>query len=425
MNSLQANEAESSFYGDIFHNLLEKGEVLKTSSGSALNGIIDSIWVWNRQLSECEVSVLFFTKNFAVDFSNTLSSAKTAGPFKLPSTLSIYADAWIYPYSTAGRQSIVSVPSENSQGGNIFELGIQGDRVAAGISTDINLPPPYNGNRSIVSWRSRVLSNKWSHVAMLYSGDALFTFVDGMIKEYVTYQTFAPILNDTVGKLVIGEGFDGLVANIRVTTGKIERTQGSQSLISPREFFQETVCHVRSLDGSSDLEVALETNEGVGQILFNTEGINGPLTLSQGVVWANASYDGATSPVQTDIVREQRPILTPSQIARVTVEAHSECGERRLLGGESFTLEVVESATQTPASTNVIDRNDGTYVMEYTIPKCGLHNVAVKYNGSTLTVPGASFTAELAPGQVSWNHSSRTLFDPTLKIVNFAYFKII
>eukprot|EP00959_Pyramimonas_sp_CCMP1952_P363361 7608941-Pyramimonas_sp.AAC.1 len=98
--------------------------------------------------------------------------------------------AWVWPYTVDGRQTIISRSAGAGVAGIAF--GIEDGGLTVGAYTGA-CPANERPNvkceayREVRSWRSKVHAETWQNVAVMYTGESYYFFVDGILTDFHEY----------------------------------------------------------------------------------------------------------------------------------------------------------------------------------------------------------------------------------------------
>ena len=133
MNYREMTEEEASFYSPVLNSTMYTGKV------TMMQGEVDDVWVYSRELSACEVAARYHTSEFAVDTDKVESpiDATLKLPlddlglnYRLNVTRAVTVSSWIYPYYTNVKQTILA-----SKGPHMA-LALDGDQLTFSVYTD-------------------------------------------------------------------------------------------------------------------------------------------------------------------------------------------------------------------------------------------------------------------------------------------------
>ena len=454
VNHKAATSAETSFYLPIMTEL-----VYDPSAGitGMPPGKLDDVWVYTRALSPCEVEARYFTSEYGVDGSE--GGMMTADLPPAQGTLTV--SAWVFPYyneptngKTFGAQTIVG----NAE---TFSLGLEEDRLVMSVLVGCKVMEGFQSTstpmatrarrellfglpnmtksqfqdgrmprsicsqaRQAVSWKARVMSGRWSHVAVSYTGSDFFFYVDGVLMDRHYYETNVPIATTirddssrpsttkpVTGTLLAQESLTNLdhpalhlPLDVRRFNGVIYNLEISDPLYK-QAFVVKGMAQCPPKDRTLyGLGVAsFDLNAGIGDTAVGFGSTSTMQTIA-GVapLYVNASYDDITSRQSTTITGPEKSGRNSSADGIYTITSHTSCQKKRLIGGDVYEVTMTNASGTYDAT--VKDTNDGNYHVSYAAGSqlhCGAYTTNVKLAGSDLT----SFPTVITPAETNRNMS--------------------
>eukprot|EP00898_Chlorokybus_atmophyticus_P000295 jgi/Chlat1/1266/Chrsp115S00763 len=372
-----------------------------------LNIRMDELRIYSRALNDIEIQAQYYTNQYAIDF--TLDPSVTVSSEASFPTESFTVEAWIYPYSTAGPQAILAKPL--ADGHSSVAFGIHDDRVYLAVYTDCDCQP-CEVYREVASWRATVLEGMWQHIAASYiftpDGATFFFYVDGILKDKQMIMDEARAIVFSDAPLLIGQEFpegspeetkrfNGLITGVGITDEALRGDEHDVDMsdlpagfmpdglasagFTPAFLMKERVrCPGRishfgwatpESSPTSPMRSDYMTHywamtEGDGPSVgdfpaFYSADI-APLIMSNGNLWANASYDDLTFAAATELVGPALISVESGTFALFTITARTKCYARRLNGGEDFSvIATLAGSDNIATAAGIYDSQDGTY----------------------------------------------------------------
>ena len=393
VNAEAADAVTAALYATHFEALLATGVVM-----DGLTGAVADVRVFQRALTACDVGQLFATREFGLDVSK--SAVAPSASVSVPADLSFTVEAWVFPHATSDYQTLFSIAGEMNgtvQGPTMWAMGLHRSYLSLEMSAPCSVEPC---SSFLEAHGAIVLPDRWSHVAVSFSGQHAFFYVDGCFKSFVTYSGAPPTgggrkqvqlrIGDeaTQGEYlelfyepVESRPFDGIVYDVRVTDG----------VKSHEDVAADAACAPRAAQES---EWYAHLNEGAA-----STAAGGAVTVPSHNLWTNATSDAPTDLSLTKIQGTGGSIGFPDGADAYVVTSYSACGKQRMAGGDGYTVTMVhtEDASATMDAT-VVDTDDGNYHVSYADVRASLRCGAYTSVLSSGAEVVAAWTTSIAPG---------------------------
>ena len=386
---------------------------LKTdSTWSNATGIVDDIRVYDRELSSDEVNAMYYTNGYALFLTGMMEPAATFeladGALQQPFSLSM----WVYPHDVEGVLPIAGQVEGDAPG---FVFGMEDGHLYINIRLPACAPEPCTTERVAMAINSRLHNSRWHHVKVHYSGTTATIAVDGIVTDVVTFPTSVfPMPSDqplALGGIVAAEdthtSFAGLVYDVKMET---------MSPSSPA--YSDASCCTKG--ATEDGSFFFSLDEGAGMTAYSTKDDGSLVLASPAIVptapycskWVNGSFDDATfadaSTIDAGIIPDN-PETVLTAVGGVetcsVITARSECGFKRLLGGDTFDVAFSDPSFEITQQT---DLGNGAYLVCYRNPVCGSYNVSMLLGGEEFRV----VDVEVIPGEIDPANSLVEIVDP-------------
>jgi hypothetical protein len=395
-----ADDVTAALYAAHLEALLATGVVM-----DGLAGAVADVRVFQRALTACDAAALFNTRAFGLDVSK--SPLTPSASISIPADLSFTVEAWVFPHATSDFQTLFSIAGEKTgaagaQAPTLWAMGLHRSYLSLEMSAPCAVEPC---SSFLEAHGAIVLPDRWSHVAVSFSGEHAFFYVDGCFKSFVAYSGAPPTGGSRKQvELLIGaeatqgdylslfyqpvesRPFNGIVYDVRVTDGvKAHEQVAADATCAPR--------------AAQAAEWYAHLNEGA---LFTAAG--GAVTVPAHNLWTNATADAPTALALTKISGTGGSIGFADGADAFVVTSYSACGQQRMAGGDAYTVTMVHtedaSATMDAA---VVDTADGNYHVSYAAVRaalgCGAYTSVLSAGADvvkawrTSIAPGASVRA--------------------------------
>ncbi|UPQ99796.1 hypothetical protein HOP50_04g31050 [Chloropicon primus] len=362
-------------------------EPLKTLfSGTTLLAGLDAtlaeVWLFDRTLTAEEVDARYKVDDQAVDLSKTPVYLGLPGESSFPQVSSF--EFWVKP-AAFDTESVLLRTSN-------FEIGFSGTPGSGGsLRAVVNVSESGCTCTSCLayeehtSWKATLMPNTWAHVGIGITGKTMLFFVDGILVDEVTFQdaqalsTYSALDGDDF--LAVGEDFDGLLYDIRLSTA------------AKKSSSYRTTTQCPTTEESGDIYFPLNT--GFSGEYDAQSGVR--VRIPQKSAWTDASFDDATYLPATSFYGPGLTQATSGTPGRFTITANTACLRKRKGGGDNFEVEFQSSADGTKTTMSALDDNDGNYHVSYLGLQCGTHQMSVSSNGTLVQ----AFTVDVAPSSTS------------------------
>jgi hypothetical protein len=316
------------------------------------------------------------------------------------------ATAWVYPYTLEGAeltQTILSKPMDGGFAG--LNFGISGGGLYAAVYHGTCLADEQpnmkcSNYREVFSWKSKVTCDKWQHVAVMYLGDAFYFFVDGLLTDFVEYDSMK-LFAESEEPLYVGRGMAADAESVVLGAPSDERLFNglihSVALYDHANFTQAdmqamVMCPVHGLQ--EGLVAYLLLDEGVGFRAhdFAVGGVYGEAELHAAPLvpalefWTNSTcgtYGAAFE--MSHLTGTDLEETVAGETSHFTVELYDACGYKRRTGGDDVRVAIVGPlhTTQedcyawdgTQCTIGVEDQGDGSYAVEFHLTMAGFYKV--------------------------------------------------
>jgi len=379
MTSMQGSVAVA----QVLQPLLENGVV-----GKNFSGMVDTVWFYTRALKPCEVAARYFTSTYAVDASKVPDGhvVKVDLPEDHPYADAFTVSAWVYPHSTDNFQTMLTTDL-NGKGGDVslYKTGVtvglweHSDCVCPNTCPNTTSEPKHSAYKQVTSWRSRVPSESWSHVALTFAKEvsagasALYLYIDGMLHDVQSLEGTADFIPAGAATLFLFPDFDGMFYDFKLS-GPVESyvVKNDTQCAETGEFSED--------------ELYLGLNEGAGDVALTTgAGIQAIVSGLTGMV-VNHSYYDKTFPQVCTVYGSGHLGVTVGDIGLFTLTSRSACGRQVLVGGDPWQVTMIridEPAVLVPI---MADTNDGNYHFYYKpMAECGVYTTNLLFGGELVT----------------------------------------
>ena len=170
-------------------------------------------------------------------------------------------EMWIYPtiFPSVSAQLNMFQMGTHAGGGNFLEFGLYNDAGSVKLTYQL-----YNTSYKIVV-QTQVLpsTNKWYHIAMIFTGSTAYTSLDGILSTGVAYSGSDAPTGQTV---YIGAWnasvpyFTGYMSNLRVVKGVAVYTGAFTPPTAPLAATQSAGTNIAAITGTSTSLLALQSN---------------------------------------------------------------------------------------------------------------------------------------------------------------------
>ena len=451
----------------VIDSFLETGTFLLDLPAAAA---VDDLWIYSRALSPTEIVARYYTNSIAIDFGKPafdtgfggvneaaapdpmsadyapglmwpmedplmgfqkLLSASGAGMSMMAKMMSMDDQpdmtepvapvlitnldvpevsptftAWIYPWDSD--EDDLTTIFADSEGR--WSLGLRGQRLSFYVYTDCPCEP-CSQYREVVSWKAKVLPERWTHIAAKYDnietgipGNVITLYLDGVLmdkKVFTEYGTKMVMSSSTasVGSAFDGSGrFNGLIFSVGIHDDFVpwlikREVQCPQR--DPKDFVLYLGGSKAASWGNRTAFVMGVAPEASGAVLV------GQLPAS---VYINGTYDDPTVAEAITITGPDHQQKYGGFDGDYIITARTTCGKKRVHGGDdiqvTMTMEMIDPngpVFDTSSLITVTDHEDGNYHVTYTGLQCGTYTTNVTLGGDDVT----SFTTQIMPGATS------------------------
>jgi len=318
--------------------------------------------------------------------------------------------AWIYPWES-DTEELTTIFSDSE---GRWSLGLRGQRLSFYVYTGCPCEP-CSQYREVVSWKARVLPERWTHVGAKYDnietgipGNVITLYIDGILvdkKVFTEYGTKLVSSSSTasVGSAMDSSGrFNGLIFSVGIHDGFVpwlikREVQCPQR--DPKDFVLYLGGSKAAAWGNRTVYVMGMAPEATGALLI------GQLPAS---VFVNSTYDDPT-------VAEAITISGPDHTEKYggfdgdfIVTTRTACGKKRVYGGDDIGVTMTKvlldpngPGFDTSSLISVVDGQDGNYHVTYTGLQCGTYTTNITLGSEDVT----SFTTQIMPGATSPTNS--------------------
>ena len=327
---------------------------------------------------------------------------------------SFTVSTWIHPYSTAGKQPLVS--QARTATATAFQVGIEDGGLFLEMYAE-NIDGGYVTFTSPAALSS-VPANAWTHVAVSYDGKGARFFVDGILTDYNELaETTSASMSDHPIVLGSGKTCDGDVLSY---TGQMKSFSLYSTALVLEEDIKETMtCYHKGTKAFAiSLELEADFVDGVGLRVLEVSGSDSPM-FADGLMTAvarntndmrvNATCDTYDAVASSTLLSGTALVESVAgDCYSFSMELYDKCGAKKRFGGDNVTAHVIgplhlhKELQRLHVGSGVQDMGDGSYMATTTLTLSGYYVVRVYVNGE---FAAESETGYVHPAETSMAHS--------------------
>ncbi|KAK3249088.1 hypothetical protein CYMTET_41474 [Cymbomonas tetramitiformis] len=384
-------------YGFIGTELLELGML-----SSRYTGMLDEVWYWDRPISAAEVSYLYFSTDYALDFTKGLMGSVELEMMTKPAQAFSF---WIKPFDVQGPVSQTLLSTVDFDGLMQDMLGLTAGRVNLAFRLHCSTEP-CSDYVEFMSKRAYVANHQWHHVSYNLNPQEVKVYVDGVLvadwdmdpedMAQRALERYSSVFGMELGmrsKVLVGENYSP--QNSSLYNGADNRRRFNGLMYNMMVQAEDGDVSGFSTCEEPTADVYLSMNGGVKPYLIDPASGRKVADLPSLEMWTPLELTDAYGYVSSDGFYT----ATSGTYECITVQLHTRGGKRLLKGG-SPPMDFYEgNGTTTRADAigglivkETFAQTDGTSAVCYTSDVCGEYTLSIN-NGELLRgikiVPGA------------------------------------